>query len=207
MLNEMLGDDVCSPLRIYVAGPLCVAGSDGYEVDEDCVLVADQIGQELFLRGHWPIVPHTMTRSWFDRDERAFHDYDVIVASLDFAWLRVCDAIFLCDGWAHSRGAGMEAEEAERLGLWMFSDLASVPEVRPDVDGHHGLLEKRDTFSCECRRRIILGQKKHGPSWMTQDNLGEALAEAKDLENYAFLHHCQMEWRRDHATATAETPA
>ncbi len=207
MLDELLGAKCCGPLRIYVAGPLSVSGAEGFEADPEHVRIADAIGQELFLRGHWPFVPHTMTETWFDRTERAFHDYEAIVEGMDFAWLRTCDAIYLCPGWAHSRGASMEAAEAERLGLWMFAHIDQVPKITADVDGHHGLLEKRDNFSRKCRRRIILGSQKYGADWKTKDNLAEAIEETHDLENYAFLHRCQIEWQIENARAAKTTTA
>lgn len=118
------------PLRIYVAGPFTEGHTASPEKKAANIAAADSIARALYLKGHWPFCPHTMSARWDSDLDPAFHDYERIVKGLDFAWLRVCDAVFLVDGWQCSRGARLEYDEAYlKQGLDVFTKLEDVPEV------------------------------------------------------------------------------
>ena len=112
------------PLRIYVAGPMSSANLGLFCEN---VAAADEAAKELFVMGHYPYCPHTMTQSWPDDERPEFHDYGRVVAGLDFAWLHCCDAILMLPGWQASKGAMMEYEEAQRRGITVYEDLEEVP--------------------------------------------------------------------------------
>jgi hypothetical protein len=119
------------PLRVYVAGPLSKHGADcgANGIDLDALARADIAGQELFLLGCHPYIPHTMTSSWGLRPEPRFHSYDLVVRGLDFDYLQhFCDALLLLPGWVNSTGSKLELEEAERLCLPIFYSLDEVAD-------------------------------------------------------------------------------
>jgi len=128
-------------LLIYVAGPYTVRGDDG----EPCELGVDNgvvrrqqiqhirraadAGAELLRRGHYPLVPHTMTAMWD-------HDYPDIpwerYLDLCLRWLVFCHAILLLPGWKRSRGALKELARAKELGLHIFERVEDVPDLREE---------------------------------------------------------------------------
>lgn len=80
----------------------------------------------------------------------------------------------------------MELEFAERHGLWIFRSLADVPVVERNEE-RAWMIRERDLMSRRCRQRLFLGEVKHGESWKEGCQLGEAVEECCDLENYPFL--------------------
>ena len=136
------------PLRIYVCGPLSAKpGEEGdpAEIREANARLADQVGRDLFILGHFPFVPHTLALWWFLDERPEFHSYDLIVGRHDImGWLSVCDAIFTLGGWEDSKGSRMEVAWAREHGLMEFSHVDEVPDVRHIQPGvftkylHHG---------------------------------------------------------------------
>lgn len=107
-----------SPLRIYVAGPYSAPTISGIHEN---VLAANRIGKLLALKGHYVFVPHTMTYGW----EEAL-SYEQVL-DIDLSILRKwATAVYYLGS---SPGADRELEEAHRLGLTVFRDLAEVPFI------------------------------------------------------------------------------
>lgn len=113
-------------MRVYVAGPY--TAPTRMLVNRN-VLAAQDAGAELMRRGHYPLIPHTMTALW-----------DVVYPDLTHAqflalglqWLPLCHAILLLPGWEMSRGSMAEYEAAVAGGLVVFPDMEAVPIVRTE---------------------------------------------------------------------------
>ncbi len=123
------------PLRIYIAGPMSAPTEAGIDAN---VRQADHVARELFKRGHHPFCPHTQSHTWFRDPHPDIHNYDRIVRDFDFAWLRLCHAIYLLPGWTDSRGARMEVTESLRLDLQRFYSLDEVPILDRSDQGEAG---------------------------------------------------------------------
>ncbi|MCX6144961.1 MAG: hypothetical protein NTZ35_17285 [Ignavibacteriales bacterium] len=109
-----------SGLRIFVAGPY--GDNEPRKVIEKNVRTARDVGKELALNGHYPLIPHTMLHGW-ERDKRFSIER---FKSIDFNWLEHCDALFFI---APSPGANVEKEIATRKGLRVFTSIDEVPNV------------------------------------------------------------------------------
>jgi len=125
---------VPAPLRIYVAGPM--SGDTQGDIDRN-----RDAGRNWFDRlqalGHYPFPPHLISyHHCVPRTDQTPEDveaeYGKWVRGYDFAWLRLCDAIFLMPNWLESRGACMEKTEAERLGLMVIDGIDKVPRIVPE---------------------------------------------------------------------------
>ncbi|MCI0565530.1 MAG: DUF4406 domain-containing protein [Nitrososphaera sp.] len=111
------------PLRIYIAGPY--SGIHRNEIEKNVASAIDA-GIEVFLKGHFPYVPHLTDLI----DQRAnqigkplsWHDF----IRWDMPWLEACDA-FLYLG--KSKGADLELEEAKRLKKKIFYSLDEIPDL------------------------------------------------------------------------------
>ena len=124
-IPRMIADD---RMRIYVAGPLSAETKEQREVN---IRRADAIGRELFIRGHYPFVPHTQAASWFEDPHPLFQDYNALVADHDIlGWLSVCDAVIFIEGWEDSKGSRMEHDAAVEFGKKIFYHLRDIPDVR-----------------------------------------------------------------------------
>lgn len=120
------------PLKIYIAGPY--TGENEAEVEWN-VRKATETGVILFLKGHFPFVPHLT--HYIAKAAEGRHPpltWDDYMAR-DLAWLKEADALFLI---AHSPGADLELEEAKRMGLRIFYNFDKVPLVS------RGKKEKRE---------------------------------------------------------------
>lgn len=191
---------VCVPLRIYVAGQFSPIGFDDLPFDkklEKNVRIADDIAQQIVIRGHIPFCPHAMSRDWYKNDNPVFRSYDVIVKRIDFSFLRFSDAIFRLQDWEKSKGAIMEACESLRIDLWFFDSIDELPEVVPNEENIY-MLNKLDEYNNHRRRRLILGATEYGDDWQVKDNLASAQEECYDLDNYPFLEYLKLERMRAH---------
>lgn len=167
---------VCVPLRIYVAGKYT---ADTPEEVKRNVSTAFLYGNLILDKGHIPYVPHYTHYLHLQKDRPPDFWY-----KLDLNWLRLCDAIFMIPNfWAESKGAKIEFEFAEKLGLWVFHHVVEIPEVKLS-DNHDRLLKHIDEFNGKRRRRTIQGANKYGSDFLTKDNLAEARDEIADTLNY-----------------------
>lgn len=117
-LEALLGRQ---PMKlVYIAGPL--SGADHWEIQQN-VRRAAEVGFRVAKAGAHPVIPHTNTGALF-----------VGTLTPEF-WcegtlelMRRCDAVVLAPGWMDSAGALAEREEAKRMGLPVFCDVADLGE-------------------------------------------------------------------------------
>ena len=107
-------------MRIYISGPLT---SDVDEVRRRNCIAAITAGIEVMRKGHEPFVPHLMDwlDKWAKRDGVVFTWQNYMDWCL--AWLAQCEALLFL---SHSRGADIELEEAQRLGLRIFNSVEEI---------------------------------------------------------------------------------
>lgn len=88
-------------MKIYVAGPITGRPDDNRAA-------FDSAGRLLRAEGHEPILPTHLCPHETPRD---------VAMKLCILALLKCDAIYLMDGWAYSRGALLEADIARECGI------------------------------------------------------------------------------------------
>lgn len=120
--------------RIYISGPYTAPTTEQRDLH---ILRAREAAGALLRRGHWPFCPHTMTAGF----EEHFPDipWMTYMASC-LAWLPFCHSMLMLPDWKHSRGACIEHERAEKLGLTVYSDISEVPDLireHTDADCEH----------------------------------------------------------------------
>jgi hypothetical protein len=116
------------PLRIYVAGPYCPMLCDLHDASrlaQRNTDVAIVIGNALIEKGHFVFVPHVS--HYIHTHASCKRDYG--------EWWYDEDMTFL-DHWATalyyispSKGADLELQKAQQLGLKIFRSLDEVPEI------------------------------------------------------------------------------
>ena len=113
------------PLRIYLAGPY--SGSNRKEIKKNVDRAVDA-GIEVFLKGHFPYVPHLTDRvdgrARETGREMTWHDF----IRWDMPWLEVCDALLYLD---KSNGSDLELDKAKRLGKQIFYSVEEIPDFSP----------------------------------------------------------------------------
>lgn len=102
-----------SKIHVYVSGP--ISKGDMFVNVRNAILVAE----ELRRAGLVPYVPH-LSFSW---QMLAPVEYEAWM-ELDFAWVERCDAVLRLPG--ESSGADREVAHANRLGIPVFCDVASL---------------------------------------------------------------------------------
>ncbi len=107
-------------LRIYVAGP--VTSHDKNVVNEN-IINAKKVGEELLKLGHFPYVPHTHFSKW---DIDIYEHYSLLQLHGNDILEKWADALFFI---ASSKGANLEREKAEKLGLRIFTSLNEISKV------------------------------------------------------------------------------
>lgn len=111
------------PLRIYVAGPYSAPTLAG---KEENVKKAINVGIALYLRGHYPFIPHLL--HFTDLEAKTcdtalgWSEY----MSTDIAWLRFADAMFFI---GPSPSADVEYIEAKKHNMKIYYDMAKVPFI------------------------------------------------------------------------------
>jgi hypothetical protein len=108
-------------LRVYVAGPISSDPMTG-------IHRATAMSRQMFLDGMAPFVPHWDAYWWLGEGYwNAYLEYD-----LEF--VAVCDAVYRLTG--ASKGACLECEVAESLGIPVFSEDECVPNTAREADIH-----------------------------------------------------------------------
>ncbi len=111
------------PLLIYVAGPYSGATRQQIDRNVNCAIDA---GVEIYLKGHFPYVPHLTDlvdrRAKETGKELTWEDF----IRWDMPWLRVCDALLYL---ASSKGADLELGEAKKLGKQIFYSVDDLPLI------------------------------------------------------------------------------
>lgn len=112
------------PLKIYVAGAYTAATK--YNIERN-VRIAIDVGIALFKKGHFPFIPHLT--HYLDRRAEATNNHLIWQEYMmrDLAWLEVADALFFM---GESKGANIELEAAQSMGLDVYYMLSEVPDVR-----------------------------------------------------------------------------
>ncbi len=99
---------------VYIAGPF--RGGSAWIIEQN-IRRAEEAALEVATVGAMPLCPHTNTRF--------FHGTlaDEFWMRGTMALLLRCDAVFLVEGWEHSRGSRAERDEAQSRGLPCFQSL------------------------------------------------------------------------------------
>ena len=92
-------------MKVYISGPIT-------GVPNGNQTAFDQAAAKLLDRGHDPVNPHDLHAGAADTSWAGYMRRDIVA-------LMGCDAVVVLDGWGNSRGARIERELAERLGLWV----------------------------------------------------------------------------------------
>lgn len=125
MMNEKdsVNQIINTPLRIYLAGPYTAATLAGKTAN---VKKAIDVGIVLYLRGHYPLIPHLSHFIDLEAKSRGtplgWSEY----MSTDIAWLRFADAMFFI---GPSPGANVEYKEAKKHDMKIYYDIAKVPFI------------------------------------------------------------------------------
>ena len=90
---------------------------------------ARKLGAQCAELGWYPMIPHTNT-AWMSGLQDHHWWYDATNEML-----RVCDAIIMVPGWKESHGATLEHDEAKRMDINVYYDIAEVPDLNIDYDG------------------------------------------------------------------------
>ena len=106
---------------IYICGPYRAPTRAGIQLNID---VAKRIASLTCLKGWAPITPHMNT---------AFMD-EILPSVGDDFWLdiaieimRACRAVVLVPGWDRSSGSLAEIDEANRLGIPVYTSIETLP--------------------------------------------------------------------------------
>ena len=111
-------------MKIYVAGPYT---GDTIEQIESNVQKAIDAGIHIWMKGHFPFIPHLL--HWVDLRAAelgipmGWEDYML----WDAPWLDDCDAFYLL---AESKGALIELDRASQKGIIIYRSLDEIPSVR-----------------------------------------------------------------------------
>ncbi len=115
-------------MLIYVAGPY--SAYEDFTVEQN-IEQAEKIAAELWKKGHAVICPHKNT-SHFEKWVEGI-EYEQYMQG-DFRMIRGCDALVMTPRWKDSKGARMEHEYAQRLGIpihyWPEAPDLHLTEVR-----------------------------------------------------------------------------
>ena len=107
-LDDITGEGVQDDeLLVYIAGPYT------HGRWEDNIIQAIEIAQQIWMTGHTPFLPHTMTSLWsllYPKNQWI---------RLDLKWLEQCDALIRIEG--KSEGADTEVEFAEESGIPVYN--------------------------------------------------------------------------------------
>lgn len=116
------------PLKIYIAGPY---SAETEEQRLRNVKAAIDAGVRLFLKGHFPYVPH-LTHFVDERAKEigvsfSWEDY----IKWDRAWMDFCDGLLFLGS---SRGADFELQIAKDLGKQIFYSVDEIAAVKGEEE-------------------------------------------------------------------------
>ena len=107
--------------KVYVAG--AYSADNVLDVLKN-IGIGEDICAELFLRGFAPFCP------WHDKDfviKRPYSKYTIeMFYNYSIEWLKVCDVMFVIDGWEKSSGTKKEIKIAEELGLPIYYNISEL---------------------------------------------------------------------------------
>lgn len=114
-------------MLIYVSGPYTKNGN-GKSIKENIQQGADIAGK-LWEAGHAVICPHTNTGEPYLNPNNCKATYDQYIAG-DLHMVCYCDALVMTPDWETSKGAKIEKEYAESLGIPIYV-WPEYPELHP----------------------------------------------------------------------------
>lgn len=123
MCESLYGNDSLKPLKIYVASPLKA------ETEEERlknVNTAIDAGISIFLKGHYPYIPHLIH---FIEERAKENGVNISKGNWmiwDIEWLKMCDALLYLNSLP---GADIELETAKNLGIKIFYSIDEIPIV------------------------------------------------------------------------------
>lgn len=110
-------------LKVYVCGPYTAETEAGRERN---VRMAINVGIILYMKGHYPLIPHLTHYVALEAAGRhpplEWSDY----MRSDLSWLSAAEAMFFI---GHSVGADIEWKEATKLGMKIFYTFDDVPFI------------------------------------------------------------------------------
>lgn len=116
MSASAIGDDFRLPL-IYVAGPF--RGPSQHHVLKN-IREAEEWGLKVLRCGAMPVVPHALTGYYHGVGTDEFW----LEATLEL--MRRCCAVLMMPKWRKSKGACGEREEAEQIGIPVFTTIKAL---------------------------------------------------------------------------------
>lgn len=117
---------------VYIAGPFRAPTAWGIEQN---VRAAEATAFRVASMGFAPLCPHANTRFFHGTLTDAFW----LEATMEL--LRRCDAVMLSEGWDNSSGTKAEIREAERLGIPVFYQIASLVAWGRDAAPGNGVTQ------------------------------------------------------------------
>lgn len=108
---------------IYIAGPYT---ADTEELVKANVRRAEEVGQQVLLRGFIPIIPHKISSHWDTWGILTHWTHDDWLQAFCMPLLLRCDAILLIEGWESSKGATKEKAVAIYNGLAVYYNVTDV---------------------------------------------------------------------------------
>ena len=105
---------------VYIAGPY--SGKCSIDTTRNIAAARDRAVEMVRFVAYdlFPVVPHLLGAGW--EDERGYGWW--LEATVEL--MRRCDAVLLVPGWELSRGATVEREEAQKLGLPVFASVSTL---------------------------------------------------------------------------------
>lgn len=108
-------------MKIYISIPI-----SGKDYTSQCFLAAD-IANAIRSLGHEPVNPFDTPHAPPGMTEREKYAYYM---GEDLKRVLLCDAIFMCHGWAASRGCKIELCAAAHCGMKQYYTITQIPSAK-----------------------------------------------------------------------------